>query len=100
MQTVAGGITTRKANGGSVKVGEYQIGRYHAIIKKEYADGSVDYETSFSDRADLIESVHALQYLRGQLIGIGTNDPKVLTEVSVIRGKEKIIEELSDKEQG
>ena len=83
-----------------MKVGEYQTGRYHAIIKKEYADGSVDYETSFSDRADLIESVHALQWLRGQLIGIGTDDPKVLTKVSVIRGKDEIIKELSEKEHG
>ena len=36
-----------------MKVGEFQIGRYHAIIRKNYADGSVDYETSFSDQADL-----------------------------------------------
>ena len=27
-------------------VGKYQIGCFHAIIRKEYADGSVDYETS------------------------------------------------------
>ena len=26
-----------------MKVGKYQIGRFHAIIRKEYADGSVDY---------------------------------------------------------
>ena len=38
-----------------MKVGEFQIGRYHAIIRKNYADGSVDYETSFSDQADLME---------------------------------------------
>ena len=25
-----------------MKVGKYQIGRFHAIIRKEYADGSVD----------------------------------------------------------
>lgn len=25
-------------------VGKYQIGCFHAIIRKEYADGSVDYE--------------------------------------------------------
>lgn len=98
MQKVAGGITTRKANGGSVKVGKYQIGRYHAIIKKEYGDGSVEYETSFSDRKDLVESVHALQYLTGEEIGL--LDPKVLTKVSVIRGREEIIKELSEKEQG
>lgn len=27
-----------------MKVGKYQIGRFHAIIRKEYEDGSVDYE--------------------------------------------------------
>ena len=26
-----------------MKVGKYQIGRFHAIIRKEYEDGSVDY---------------------------------------------------------
>lgn len=26
-----------------MKVGKHQIGRFHAIIRKEYADGSVDY---------------------------------------------------------
>ena len=36
-----------------MKVGKYQIGRFHAIIRKEYADGSVDYETSFTDIEDL-----------------------------------------------
>ena len=35
-----------------MKVGKYQIGRFHAIIRKEYADGSVDYETSFTDIED------------------------------------------------
>ena len=43
-----------------MKVGKFQIGRYHAIIRKSYADGSVDYETSFSDHADLMESVYCL----------------------------------------
>ena len=38
-----------------MKVGEFQIGRYHAIIRKNYADGSVDYETSFSDQASRLE---------------------------------------------
>ena len=31
-----------------MKVGKFQIGRYHAIIRKSYADGSVDYETSLT----------------------------------------------------
>ena len=38
-----------------MKVGKYQIGRFHAIIRKEYADGSVDYETSFTDIEDFNE---------------------------------------------
>ena len=44
-----------------MKVGAFQIGRYHAIIKKSYADGSADYETSFSDEADLMESVYCIK---------------------------------------
>ena len=39
------------------EVGKFQIGRYHAIIRKSYADGSVDYETSFSDHADLSSQI-------------------------------------------
>lgn len=49
-----------------MKVGEFQIGRYHAIIRKNYADGSVDYETSFSDQADLMESVYCLRLCIGK----------------------------------
>ena len=39
-------------------VGKYQIGCFHAIIRKEYADGSVDYETSFTDIEDFNESYY------------------------------------------
>ncbi len=77
-----------------MKVGNYQIGRYHAIIKKRYEDGSVDYETSFSDREDLVESVCCLRMCMGKTVGLATADPKVLTGVEVIRGKQDIIEEL------
>ena len=48
-----------------MKVGKFQIGRYHAISRKSYADGSVDYETSFSDHADLMESVYCLRLCIG-----------------------------------
>ncbi len=44
-----------------MKVGEFQIGRYHAIIRKNYADGSVDYETSFSDQADFMNKTRPKQ---------------------------------------
>ena len=77
-----------------MKVGKFQIGRYHAIIKKEYEDGSVDYETRFSDQADLMESVHAIRLCIGELVGTATKNPKVLKNMSVIRGKENIIKEL------
>lgn len=43
-----------------MKVGKYQIGRFHAIIRKEYADGSVDYETSFTDIEDFNESYYCI----------------------------------------
>ena len=76
-----------------MKVGKFQIGRYHAIIRKSYADGSVDYETSFSDHADLMESVYCLRLCIGKMVGIATDTPKVLTGVQVIRGKENIVRE-------
>ena len=66
-----------------MKVGKFQIGRYHAIIRKSYADGSVDYETSFSDHADLMESVYCLRLCIGKMVGIATDTPKVLTGVQV-----------------
>lgn len=79
-----------------MKVGKYQIGRYHAIIKKEYEDGSIDYETSFSDAEDLQKSVYAIKQCIGHVCGTATDNPKVLTGMSVIRGKENIMEELKE----
>ena len=81
-----------------MKVGEFQIGRYHAIIRKNYADGSVDYETSFSDQADLMESVYCLRLCIGEMVGLATDTPKVLTGVQVVRGKENIVRELEGKQ--
>jgi hypothetical protein len=62
-----------------VKVGKYQIGRFHAIIRKEYADGSVDYETSFTDIEDFNESYYCILKCIGKEVGIATDNPKVLT---------------------
>ncbi len=59
-----------------MKVGKFQIGRYHAIIRKSYADGSVDYETSFSDHADLMESVYCLRLCIGKMVGIAYRYPE------------------------
>ena len=81
-----------------MKVGEFQIGRYHAIIRKNYADGSVDYETSFSDQADLMESVYCLMLCIGKMVGLAADTPKVLTGVQVVRGKENIVRELEGKQ--
>ena len=83
-----------------MKIGNYQIGRYHAIIKKHYADGSIEYETSFSDQHDLYESVRAINSCIGKLCGIATSDPKILTGMEIIRGKEKITQELIGKQEG
>jgi antitoxin component YwqK of YwqJK toxin-antitoxin module len=77
-----------------MKVGKYQIGRYHAIIKKTYENGSVDYETSFTDQADLMESVSAIRHCIGKLVGTATDNPQVLVDMAVIRGKENIEKEL------
>lgn len=73
-----------------MKVGNYQIGRYPAIIKKNYEDGSFDYETSFTDQADFMESESAIKYCIGKLVGTATDNPKVLVDMAVIRGKENI----------
>lgn len=77
-----------------MRIGKYQIGKYHAIIKKIYEDGSVDYETSFSSESDLVESVYAIQKCIGKMVGIATDEPKVLIDMVVIRGKDNIIKEL------
>lgn len=77
-----------------MKIGEYQIGRSHAIIKKIYEDGSIDYETSFSDEGDFFKSVYAVRRCIGKLVGIATINPRVLKDVILIRGKEEITKEL------
>lgn len=78
-----------------MKVGKYQIGRYHAIIKKTYEDGSIAYETSFTDQRDLAESVAALKSCVGMVLGKGVKNPKKLIRVNVIRGADAIREELN-----
>lgn len=81
-----------------MKVGKYQIGRYHGIIKAFYEDGSYDYETSFSDEEDIRKSIYAVRQCIGRVCGTATDNPRKLIDMQVIRGKEAIIEEL-EKEQ-
>ena len=45
---------------------------YIAIIRKEYADGSVDYETSFTDIEDFNESYYCILKCIGKEVGIAT----------------------------
>ena len=78
-----------------MQIGKYKIGRYHAIIKKIYEDGTVHYETSFSDEMDLFQSVYAIRSCIGKLIGIATDNPRVLVGMEIIRGKENIAKELN-----
>ncbi len=80
-----------------MKIGKYQIGKYHAIIKKIYDDGSFDYETSFTSQADLFESVHAVKSCIGKLVGVATDNTQILTDMNVIRGREAIEKELENK---
>lgn len=77
-----------------MKIGNYQIGRYHAIIKAIYEDNSVYYETSFSSESDLMKSVSAYNHLIGQVVGQATENPRKLVDFNIIRGKENIIKEL------
>lgn len=72
----------------------YKIGRYPAIIRKRYEDGTVEYETDFSSDTDLLESVNALIACIGQMCGIATDHPAVLKTLEVIHGKERIGMEL------
>lgn len=79
-----------------MQVGNYKIGRYHAILKKYYADGTHDYETDFYSAEDIANSYGAIVHYIGQKIGLATDNPRVLTGVDVIRGKENIIAELGN----
>lgn len=72
----------------------YKVGRYPAIIRKRYEDGTVNYETDFSSDADLIESVNALIACIGHMCGTATDYPAVLKTLEVIYGKERIEMEL------
>lgn len=71
-----------------------KIGRLHAIIRKEYADGSADYETEFSGYDDFNESLYCIQKCVGKVVGTATDNPKVLMDVWAIQGKEEIEKEL------
>lgn len=81
-----------------MRIGNYKI-KYPAILKKEYEDGSVDYETDFDDEEDIMKSHYALEVSIGNVIGTATDNPRRLTAVSRIDGKEAIIKELENKER-
>lgn len=72
----------------------YKIGRYPAVIRKRYVDGTVEYETDFSSDIDLLESVNALIACIGQLCGVATDRPAVLQTLEIIYGKDRIETEL------
>lgn len=78
-----------------MKVNGYQIGRYHGILRKDYSDNTHDYETSFSDEADIYCSIRALTLCIGNEIGIATDEPKTLVKVSMFRGRADIEQELT-----
>ena len=84
--------------GHDMKVGKYQIGRYHGIIKKIYEDGTYDYETRFSDKNDFMQSARAISSFLGDYVGLCTSDPKKLVSYRYFIGKDKIIEELTKQE--
>lgn len=78
-----------------MRIGSYQIGRYHAILRKDYADGTHDYETRFTDEEDIYQSLRAITLCIGKTVGTATEQPRVLTGVSLIRGKKAIEKELA-----
>lgn len=75
-------------------IGAYKIGRYHAIIKNTYEDGTYSYETSFSSKKDIEKSYFCILACVGKTVGIATENPKVLKKTELITGKENIIKEL------
>lgn len=79
----------------NMKVGKYQIGRYHGIVKKIYEDGTYDYETRFSDKNDFMQSVRVISFLLGDYVGLANPNPKKLVSYQLFIGKDKIIKELT-----
>lgn len=72
----------------------YKVGRYPAIIRKHFEDGTVLYETDFESGADLIESVNALVAGIGHLCGLATDHTAVLKTIEIIYGRDRIENEL------
>ena len=79
-------------------IGTYKI-KYPAILKKEYEDGSIEYETAFNDDTDVMMSLYALQKCVNYITGTATDNPRLLIKVSRIDGKEAIIKELTNFEK-
>lgn len=77
---------------------EYKLGKYPAIIRKDYEDCTWDYETNFCDKRDIFDSMFALKACVGNMIGIFTDNPRVLVKVSMICGKDAIMAELYGSE--
>ena len=79
-------------------IGTYKI-KYPAILKKEYEDGSIEYETAFNDDTDVMMSIYALQKCVNYITGTATDNPRLLIKVSRIDGEEAIIKELTNFEK-
>ena len=79
-------------------IGTYNI-KYPAILKKEYEDGSIEYETAFNDDTDVMMSLYALQKCVNYITGTATDNPRLLIKVSRIDGEEAIIKELTNFEK-
>ena len=79
-------------------IGTYKI-KYPAILKKEYEDGSIEYETAFNDDTDVMMSLYALQKCVNYITGTATDNPRLLIKVSRIDGEEAIIKELTNFEK-
>lgn len=80
----------------AIKIGRYELGRYHAIVKTGYSDGTFSYDTFFRSRKDLkyFISNHRKHLL--ELVFINDSDfPVTMTSISVIRGKGNIFAELN-----
>lgn len=78
-----------------MKIGKYEIGRYHAIVKTGYSDGTFSYSTFFRSRKDLYNFIS--NHRKSLLDVIFFNDSgsaATMISISIIYGKDKILAEL------
>ncbi|RFZ75568.1 hypothetical protein DS742_28310 [Lacrimispora amygdalina] len=73
-----------------MQIGNYKLGRYHAIIEKTWEDATCTYETDFISKADLQESISAIRYCLINGIKCGMDNHMKMIGMKVYKGKEAV----------